>query len=733
MNPRLLAPILLFLVAASGPHLARAATDELVAAGAVWRYLDDGSDQGTAWTSPAFDDTAWASGPAQLGYGDGDEATVVSFGGDPGNKFVATYYRLSFAVADPSAYAVASLELLRDDGAVVHLNGAELHRSNMPAGPIAFSTLASSAISGAGESAFETVAFSPSLLVAGTNVLAVEIHQSDPASSDTSFDLRLTASDAATLVRGPYLQRATPTSIVARWRTDVPAVGRVRFGAAPGALGSFADEAAATTEHVVEISGLSPDTEYFYSIGDPTGVLAGDDADHRFRTPPPAGPARPFRVWVAGDSGTADANAAAVRDAWLARAATRDADLWLMLGDNAYGSGTDPQYQAAVFDMYPTILRRIPLWPTLGNHDAASASSTTQSGVYYDVFTLPTAAEAGGLASGTEAYYSFDFANVHFVCLDSQDTDRSPGGAMLTWLQADLAATAREWIVAFFHHPPYTKGSHDSDNVFDSSGRMRDMRENALPILEAAGVDLVLTGHSHSYERSFLLDGHYDVSSTLVPAMILNGGDGDPAGDGAYEKPTLGAGANEGAVYAVAGSSGQVTFAPLGHPVMRVSLLSLGSMILDFDGARLEAAFVDASGAIADRFAISKGLVARFDGATSTFAESAGTIDVGVLLSAPAPPGGATADYAAVGGTATGGGIDYATLGTGTLAFPEGEAKASFQVQIANDGAFEVPETVLLELSSPVGAGVGAPAVHELTILDDDSNAARIPLATFEQ
>jgi hypothetical protein len=160
----------------------------------------------------------------------------------------------------------------------------------------------------------------------------------------------------------------------------------------------------------------------------------------------------------------------AVRDAYTAFTAQRGTDLWLMLGDNAYPDGTDADYQKAVFEMYPEYLRTAPLWPALGNHDARTASSITQSGVYYSIFTLPTRGQSGGVASGTEAYYAFDHANIHFVCLDSHDSDRSASGAMMQWLKADLANTTRDWIIAYFHHPTYTKGTHDSDSDKDSEG-----------------------------------------------------------------------------------------------------------------------------------------------------------------------------------------------------------------------------------------------------------------------
>ncbi len=313
-----------------------------------------------------------------------------------------------------------------------------------------------------------------------------------------------------------------------------------------------------------------------------------------------------------GDSGTANDDARAVRDAYLELPLLPHNDLWLMLGDNAYADGTVQEYQAAVFDMYPTVLRNSVLWPTLGNHDGHTADSASQSGPYYDIFTLPTDAQAGGVASGTEAYYSFDYGNIHFICLESYETDRSPSGAMMTWLEADLQLNDKEWLIAFWHHPPYTKGSHNSD----TESELIDMRENALPLLEQYGVDLVLTGHSHSYERSFLLDGHYDVSSTFTPAMKVNFGSGKEMETGAYTKPTGVGIANAGSVYAVAGSSGKTSGflscfpdkCSLDHPAMFISLNELGSLFLDINGNRLEATFLDDSGIARDFFTILKGV-----------------------------------------------------------------------------------------------------------------------------
>jgi hypothetical protein len=410
------------------------------------------------------------------------------------------------------------------------------------------------------------------------------------------------AAGALAVTRGPYLQRATPYGPTVRWRTDLATESFVRLGTSPASLDQTFSVAGTRTEHEVAVAGLAPATRYYYAIGNAAGNLAGGDAGHAFDTSPLPGTRTPFRIWVVGDSGGADFRAAAVRDAYLAYPGASETDLFLMLGDNAYNDGTDAQYQAAVFAMYPTLLRRTPLWPAFGNHEAHTASSSTQSGPYYDIFTLPRLAEAGGVASGTEAYYSFDFANVHFVCLDSQGSPRQPGGAMLTWLEADLESTQQDWIVAFWHHPPYSKGSHDSD----TESQLIQMREWALALLEAHGVDLVLTGHSHSYERSMLLDQHYGLSTTLAPEMILDGGDGDPAGDGAYQKGKLGPAPHDGAVFAVAGSSSSTAGGSLDHPAMVLSLNVLGSLVLDVDGSRLSTRFLDSAGVVRDAFEIEK-------------------------------------------------------------------------------------------------------------------------------
>ncbi|MFN0207490.1 MAG: metallophosphoesterase [Planctomycetota bacterium] len=164
----------------------------LISTGDIWRYLDNGSNQGTAWKDPGFNDTSWAAGPSQLGYGESDEATVVGFGPNPTEKFVTTYFRREFQITDPAAFNAVSLEILRDDGAIVYVNGAEVYRGNLPSASVNYKTHAVSNVSELDELAYFGKLLSPGAFVAGTNTIAVEMHQISLTSSDISFDVRLT-------------------------------------------------------------------------------------------------------------------------------------------------------------------------------------------------------------------------------------------------------------------------------------------------------------------------------------------------------------------------------------------------------------------------------------------------------------------------------------------------------------------------------------------------------------
>ncbi len=249
------------------------AVQSLISTGSTWKYLDDGSNQGTAWSAPTFNDTAWKSGAAQLGYGDGDEATVVGYGPDANNKFITTYFRKAFTITDAAAVNALNMSILRDDGAVVYLNGVEVYRSNMPTTVIAYNTLATVAIGGVDETTFLNAALSKASLLTGTNVLAVEIHQAALTSSDISFDLSLSADTSINPAPNAPTNLAATAAAVNQinlaW-TDTSAnetglkIERATDSGFTANLTAFT--AAANAVAFSDTTGLNPLTTYYYRV-----------------------------------------------------------------------------------------------------------------------------------------------------------------------------------------------------------------------------------------------------------------------------------------------------------------------------------------------------------------------------------------------------------------------------------------------------------------------------------
>lgn len=394
--------------------------------------------------------------------------------------------------------------------------------------------------------------------------------------------------------RGPYLQQMTSDAVVIAWRTSETSASRVLYGQDPMTLTRKAGSGKAETNHAVRVEGLEPATRYYYSV----------DRDlrspsvHSFRTAPPRGAREPFRFWVVGDSGTGDRAERQVRDAMLAATRQRPIDFAIHVGDIAYPSGTEEEFDRGFFGPYAAILRVVPLWPALGNHEAESVDIAAQSGPWFDAFVLPTAGQAGGVPSHTEAYYAFDWGNAHFIMLDSSGSPRAKDGAMLRWLEADLAASeGAEWRIVVWHHAPY---STSLDGTQDDEGSV-EMRENVVPIIERAGVDLVLAGHSHAYTRTFLIDGAGDDRIGDPRRFRL---DQEPPSRGQVIRKRPGP--NGGAIYVVAGHGGADADDVFARPTSAIVDNGHGSCIVDVDGDELRLVNVLATGAVGDSFSIVK-------------------------------------------------------------------------------------------------------------------------------
>lgn len=577
----------------------------------AWTYTTNSQD-GINWTAPDFGETGWSNAAPAPFYIETDPLPVPKNTSLParadGGPMSTYYFRTTVEIPVVSNVLALQCAAFVDDGVVLYLNGVEVQRLGITNHPVTYDTSADRFVYNVtGPDTFTIAGDLLTNLVAGINVLAAEVHQQSAASSDVVFAAAMTVVEQVKVIRGPYLQNGSATNITVRWRTDVPTSSLVRYGTNLNDLSAAAMIPGPNTNHEVRLSDLLPDTKYFYAFGGVGGCaedLAGGDARHFFITAPLPGVAKPTRIWVLGDSGTANIHQINVRNAYEAFTGPRHTDLWLMLGDNAYNLGLDSEFQTGLFNIYTNLLPNSVLWPALGNHDTAFSTAHVDTYPYFDVFTLPKNGEAGGVASGKEHYYSFDYGNIHFICLDSVTSLRATNGPMYAWLTNDLAHNRADWTIAFWHHPPYSKGGHDSD----ISTEMTGMRRVFLPALERGGVDLVMTGHSHSYERSYLLDGHYGFSTNLADCMKLNSGSGRENESGAYDKPAFGPVANQGTVYVVAGSSGQASGGALNHPTSFLSRNNLGSLVLDVNTNRLDVRFIRETGAVVDHFTIRRGI-----------------------------------------------------------------------------------------------------------------------------
>jgi hypothetical protein len=480
----------------------------LVTAGSAWRYLDNGSDQGSEWRETTFNDSAWSMGLAQLGYGDGDEATVVGYGPDPNHKYVTTYFRHSFTMTDPSQVVCLTLRLLRDDGAVVYLNGEEIERSNMPAGTIDYLTFASSAVSDAEESTFNESYIYPPDLTQGENFLAVEIHQVSGTSSDISFDLELIGmTELPDLMwKRPYLIYAgTNTEMQALWQLCLPETCAIEWGTdTTYSLGSaHTTEYGDDHQHTYTITGLTPGTKYYYRVNAGNEEHAGS-----FWSAPPAD-ACDIKFVAYGDTRTYpvdhDQVASGIVSTYSADPAFQSiivavGDL-VTQGDNE--SDWDNQFFDPTYLSIQAMLRNVPYQSAMGNHE--------QSGVLFvKYFPYP-------FVDGR--YWSYDYGPAHFVVVD-QYTTYGSGSAQLEWIESDLASTSKPWKFVYLHEPGWSAGGHANNT---------SVQDYIQPLCEEYGVGIVFAGHNHYYARAMVNDVQH----------VTTGGGGAPLRDPNPDYPNV--------------------------------------------------------------------------------------------------------------------------------------------------------------------------------------------------
>jgi hypothetical protein len=303
------------------------------------------------------------------------------------------------------------------------------------------------------------------------------------------------------IMRGPYLQQVTDLSAVVVWTTRSPGTGQVRYAASGGSSSSVTAQARLFpgsetglaydfTQYEAHLDGLSAATKYTYDIL--MGSVDATPGQDTFTTAPRDGTGT-VRFIAFGDSGVGST----AQTQLAARMAADTFDLALHTGDVAYGNAnlvggaSYTQYDNWLFGVY-SWMRSRPLYPSIGNHDDEIGFAQA----YRDVFVLPEQGASATYPDNAERFYSFDYGPVHFVALDTEHAfiDTARRQEQLAWLDADLAATTQPWRVVYFHRPPYSSGTEHGSSL--------DVRQAFAPIFERRGVNLVLNGHDHDYERS---------------------------------------------------------------------------------------------------------------------------------------------------------------------------------------------------------------------------------------
>ncbi len=296
--------------------------------------------------------------------------------------------------------------------------------------------------------------------------------------------------------RAPFLQQLTTRSVLVVSQSASPLRASIRYGIPGDQQTRLVDEVSAH-DHVFRLDNLEADTVYDYEVDH-----AGETKwSAQFRTLPPPGAS--VRIAALGDSGhRAPPGNGADQDAVAEILRTVDPQLLLHTGDLAYPAGHPVSYQHNFFDVYGDVLASIAVFPVLGNHDGAFSNAQ----FFEDMLRLPRSDFDG---NGNELNYSFDAGDAHLVALNSVARELTP--QVREWLQRDLISTTRTWKIVYFHHPPYSVGTHGGEEW---------VKREIVPILEGAKVDLVLSGHEHLYERSYPLRDHRVRDVYLEPRYV---------------------------------------------------------------------------------------------------------------------------------------------------------------------------------------------------------------------
>ena len=478
----------------------------VIRVGESWHYLKTAgptASPGSDWRELHYDDSHWGSASSGLVVPEDEDLQPAAV---PAPTLEGrTFLRKKFTVPDPREIKHLVLRVEHEAGFVAYLNGVEIARHEGRG--IRFPTPA--AVAAGMEDAevigveVDVTRFAASL-VQGENVLALE----GAYTGESLSPFPVSAALAANFTRGPFLQNTTTNSVQIIWRTVNPASTFVEYGPTT-ALGSMVTNGEPVINHVVTLSGLAPDTLYFYRAGSATQSETLLASVETLRTFKPRGPLRFVLVGDTGQATVAQGQIAAVM---------RNArpDLVLHGGDILYSAPwTDENADMRIFNYYQPQMKNTPFFFAIGNHDLGCCFPETVDLDIYNwhsnatnfqrTFYLPT-----NSVTGTEHFYSFDHGDAHFVALYNPWFSAyvfTAASDQYLWLTNDLAASTKPWKFMFLHSPIAHSGAHATadrgtplappNGILDQT----EMMNLLLPAAEKYGVQAVFGSHEHSFER----------------------------------------------------------------------------------------------------------------------------------------------------------------------------------------------------------------------------------------
>ncbi|MGO4349729.1 fibronectin type III domain-containing protein, partial [Paenibacillus sp. MCAF9] len=508
--------------AAPSPVAAASATEPvtLLPGNSVWKYYDKGINQGTVWRS-TYDDSAWSSGSAPLGYKDsgaiisatgfGALKTIVDYGTNKSKKPPTTYFRTNLNVDKNSVdhYGQLLATFAIDDGAVVYVNGVEVVRLGMPTGEVSYETLAAS--NKDLPVVYPDVDLTIPLKAAlkdGNNELAVEVHQQSAGSSDLFFDMKLIALQEAPKVEVSKVTvtfNGDPVSSKGfTWYTPFDASqSDLQVVEKTGAAADFTNATAfkgrstvaknslAELVHKAEATGLKANTTYYFRVGDQSLNLWSETGT--FQTAPTGGA---FSFIDLTDTQAKEEDEAQISGSTIAKAleTVPDAKFVVHNGDVVENGTSEQEWNWLLGHSQPSLLNTT-IVPSAGNHEDKNYA-------FYDHFNVK---QAENSATVTGAYYSYDYSNAHFIVLNSNENSTEYANFsvdQVEWLKKDAAAAkaaGAEWIIVNIHKGPYTTSNHATDSdIMGANG----VRNKIAPLMNELGIDFVLQGHDHIFART---------------------------------------------------------------------------------------------------------------------------------------------------------------------------------------------------------------------------------------